>query len=246
MQLSEDLDAFLCQRYGDLYAERFGQPQEAAMARGFEVGDGWFGIIDSLSELIVRGADARGAARPVVQQVKEKFGALRFHVERPVEDEAAFDLAENMSQRVCEVSGKPGRLCMIGRRRLATLAPGVVLPGLNAGARVSVLERAPDPQTGGMSIPPLPVHLLAIEGWRHDVLLGPVDVPIGWLDLVDAILNVVQRQRKRSNLGRVTRIWTDGNSLRLDWNEDVRGSTSTSDLAALLSRRLNPDSGKMT
>jgi hypothetical protein len=46
---------------------------------------------------------------PSIQQIKEKFGGLRFYVDRSDHDQdLAISFAEAMSNRVCEVCGRPG------------------------------------------------------------------------------------------------------------------------------------------
>ena len=47
---------------------------------------------------------------PVAVQVKEKFGGLRFYVDRATEEHYNYiNFAENMSYRTCEVCGSPGK-----------------------------------------------------------------------------------------------------------------------------------------
>ena len=47
---------------------------------------------------------------PVASQVKEKFGGLRFYVDRATEKHYDYiNFAENMSYRTCEVCGSPGK-----------------------------------------------------------------------------------------------------------------------------------------
>ena len=81
-------------------------------ADGFEIGDGWFGIVDRLSAKL-----AKDTALYVVQ-VKEKYGRLKVYWERDesaprdprldAEIEAAIDEAADESERTCEVCGEPG------------------------------------------------------------------------------------------------------------------------------------------
>ena len=48
---------------------------------------------------------------PVAVQVKEKFGGLRFYVDRATEKHYDYiNFAENMSYRTCEVCGSPGKV----------------------------------------------------------------------------------------------------------------------------------------
>ena len=76
------------------------------LAFGIECGDGWFDLINTLCEDIIR-VDPNAIAT----QVKEKFGILRFDA-IAYEDEV-FDLidkAEDASEVICEECGAPGKL----------------------------------------------------------------------------------------------------------------------------------------
>ena len=81
-------------------------------------------IIDALSDVLSIRAKVDGRPCREARQVKQKFGSLRFYLDAANEDRTAVDVAEEMSRRVCEVSGRPGRLCRIGGRQFATRAPG--------------------------------------------------------------------------------------------------------------------------
>lgn len=76
----------------------------------FECGDGWFELIDTLCALL-QSVTERGGPQVVAQQVKEKFGGLRFYT-AGVNDEqdGMIELAEAMSQRICEVCGNRGKV----------------------------------------------------------------------------------------------------------------------------------------
>lgn len=84
---------------------------------GFELGDGWAGLIDTLFariDTILR--DVPGVSIEVLQ-VKEKFGQLRFYyaLHDAAEDTAqavsqAVELAERASAHICERCGRPGTL----------------------------------------------------------------------------------------------------------------------------------------
>jgi len=51
------------------------------------------------------------ANMPMVRQVKEKFGGLRFYTTGVLQDQYAFiEFAESMSYHVCEVCGSPGKI----------------------------------------------------------------------------------------------------------------------------------------
>ena len=49
IDMRKDLDELLVKNYAPLYRNRHGDMRTTAMCWGFEVGDGWFGIIDALS-----------------------------------------------------------------------------------------------------------------------------------------------------------------------------------------------------
>ena len=155
MQMTQALDDLLCQRYPALYADRHSDKQSTSMCWGFEHGDGWFAIVDALSETLTDQASTASVPCPAAQQVKQKVGSLRFRVEVPAPGRHAIALAEEMSRRVCEVSGRPGRLTCFGRGRLATLAPGVEPGGTLNGQEVVAVVPEADPLTGKMDVPPL-------------------------------------------------------------------------------------------
>lgn len=74
----------------------------------WECGPGWKSIIDPL----ISQADKESVR---VEQIKEKFGRLRFYVNYA--SDALYDLidqAEEASAKVCEMCGKPGVLMSKG------------------------------------------------------------------------------------------------------------------------------------
>lgn len=70
------------------------------------VGPGWDLLVQELiKELFDLGWDGQ------IFQIKEKFGGLRFYIgEGSDEVYEAIQAAEDYSYRVCEVTGKPGKL----------------------------------------------------------------------------------------------------------------------------------------
>jgi hypothetical protein len=104
------------------------------------VGRGWFHILDTLFAFLSKDIErAKGRLKyamehpeanmgedtietleakvikerenlPSIQQIKEKFGGLRFYVDQATHDqELAIGFAEAMSNRICEVCGSPGQ-----------------------------------------------------------------------------------------------------------------------------------------
>ncbi len=103
------------------------------MASEFDVGHGWFLIIDALSAVLSR---LEPPLRAV--QVKQKFGTLRYHVSPKLRRGApsAITVAEMFSGRICEVTGYPGDLMFtqggavrtLSMQPAAWLAAGAPLP----------------------------------------------------------------------------------------------------------------------
>ncbi len=127
--MSPELDSKLCEKYPKIFVNRYADIRTTAMCWGFECGDGWYNIIDALCAniqgYITRTNDWRERLlkdnpynnkipdelpQVVAVQVKEKFGGLRFYVDRSdsVVD-ALISMAESMSYRTCEVCGSPGK-----------------------------------------------------------------------------------------------------------------------------------------
>lgn len=96
---------------------------------GFACGDGWFDILLRLSVKLEAELQAMLAAGkrkqdlPVAEQVKEKFGKLRFYVGRqPAHWREWIEEAMVESGRTCELCGQPGGLSIHGGWA-ATLCP---------------------------------------------------------------------------------------------------------------------------
>lgn len=50
--MREELDKALCEKYPDIFKNRYASPQESCMAWGFDCGDGWYTLIDNLCAVI--------------------------------------------------------------------------------------------------------------------------------------------------------------------------------------------------
>lgn len=75
-----------------------------------ECREGWYNIIQVLCEALEDQSKRFGAPTPVVQQVKEKYGTLRFYADNCSEtQDALIYMAEELSGRTCEVCGRPGQ-----------------------------------------------------------------------------------------------------------------------------------------
>lgn len=106
------------------YPEMFTKPYG-----GFAVGSGWHTLVTNLIDTIYTHVQWRKRVRenllkenpynrpipedvnyPVVVQIKEKFGTLRFYTDGVGDEycQGAIALAELMSGHICEVCGAPG------------------------------------------------------------------------------------------------------------------------------------------
>lgn len=104
----------LAQLYPEIFpprTPRHHQDQRQALPWGFECGDGWYDLIHGLCQSIMTHCEQTGDRVPVAEQVKEKYGGLRFYV-----DDASpavqkiIDHYERFSYGICEVCGEPGTL----------------------------------------------------------------------------------------------------------------------------------------
>lgn len=112
--MRDELDKKLCEKYPKIFSLRYGDMTSTAMCWGFEHGDGWYNILDRLCANIqshIDWTEKNGGAVPqvIAEQVKEKFGALRFYYSGGDEYvRGLVDMAESMSGVTCEECGTPG------------------------------------------------------------------------------------------------------------------------------------------
>ena len=113
--MKPELDRLLCERYPKMMVNRNKSMMETTMYWGFECGDGWFNIIDQLMGNIQHHIDWRNrkgevVAQVTVDQVKEKFGTLRFYYTGGDDYvRGLVSMAESMSGVICESCGNPGK-----------------------------------------------------------------------------------------------------------------------------------------
>jgi hypothetical protein len=119
--MRQELDKMLCEKYPKMMVNRHKNVQETTMCWGFECGDGWYNILNQLMSQIQHHIDWKedrkerfnqgdGCAQVTLDQVKEKFGTLRFYYTGG--DEAIrgmVHLAEAMSSVTCETCGNVGK-----------------------------------------------------------------------------------------------------------------------------------------
>lgn len=110
--MNPELDQALCERYPLIFqAPDASQPTRKAVRWGFRCGDGWYTLIDVLCEQLQYETDGNGAPQVVAEDIKEKYGGLRFNANgASAKQSAMIDLIEALSLRICETCGAPGQL----------------------------------------------------------------------------------------------------------------------------------------
>jgi hypothetical protein len=118
--MKQELDKLLCEKYPKMMVNRNKSMIETCMCWGFSCGDGWFNILDQLMGNIQHHIDWKNKNSEVVpqvtlDQVKEKFGGLRFYYTGGDEHiRGLVSMAESMSEVTCEVCGSPGKRIGLG------------------------------------------------------------------------------------------------------------------------------------
>jgi hypothetical protein len=119
--MKQELDKLLCEKYPKMLVNRNKPMTETCMCWGFECGDGWFQILDSLMSNIQHYIDwnnknfekgykqYKQVPQVTLDQVKEKFGTLRFYYTGGDDViDGMVRMAESMSAVTCEQCGNPG------------------------------------------------------------------------------------------------------------------------------------------
>jgi len=121
--MNKILDDYLYNKYPKIFAERKLSPQESCLGRGFECGNGWMPLIDSLCYNIQQHIDSHNEwvekygkkkdkliPQFVALQVKEKFGSLRiYHQGGDDYCQGLVDMAVSWSWNTCEICGDGGK-----------------------------------------------------------------------------------------------------------------------------------------
>lgn len=107
--MKSELQEQLFNRYPKIFAQHALPMTETAMNWGIECGDGWYRLIDTLCAQLQHWTDRNGAPQVEAIQVKEKYGGLRFYVSAANDiQRGMIELAEAMSENICEVCSHPG------------------------------------------------------------------------------------------------------------------------------------------
>lgn len=126
--MNSKLDEELCDKYPLIFQDRCSPLLNTAMCWGFECGDGWYNIIESLCRCMQHHVDTVNKNRErllssnehnisiphevqqvIALQVKEKFGTLRFYYTGGDEvTDGMVQIAECLTESTCEECGAPG------------------------------------------------------------------------------------------------------------------------------------------
>lgn len=123
--MKEELQLELVKKYPKILKNFRGDPMQTCLAFGFECEDGWYKILDHCMKKLQHLCDLCSKdgreVQVVADQIKEKFGGLRFYVSiygaENIEDCIVDDIiseAERKSINTCEISGESGSLCNRG------------------------------------------------------------------------------------------------------------------------------------
>ena len=112
--MTPELEKKLVEKYPKIFSVSTLDSRMPFPMFGIECGDGWYDLLDTLCGAIqhhLKYNAADGVEQVVVEQIKEKFGTLRFY-ERGGDavTSAYISLAEQMSSRICEECGNRGIL----------------------------------------------------------------------------------------------------------------------------------------
>ena len=100
--MKESLELALVKDFPGIFRDYRGDPMKTCMAFGLEIGDGWEPLIRKLCTAIIEA----GGDDVVADQVKEKWGSLRFYYHGGNEKVYALvDEAERQSAHICEACG---------------------------------------------------------------------------------------------------------------------------------------------
>lgn len=121
----DEFDKMMCAKYPKMFKNRFKPMTETCMCWGFDIGPGWYKIIEETCGKLQLLSDAFGL-QAVAAQIKEKFGTLRFYFdiedadvvsktkeERKIAADIMYDIvtrAEEETAYTCEACGERGTL----------------------------------------------------------------------------------------------------------------------------------------
>ena len=120
--MKKELQDKLYAEFPKIFADKDKSKQESCMYWGLAIGDGWYDIFHRLLTTLQWQTDKNSYKQVVAEQVKEKFGSMRFYYrfeeteqskncefDRPNEYlRGLVDFATGMTGEICDVCGKKG------------------------------------------------------------------------------------------------------------------------------------------
>ena len=120
--MKAELEKKLIEKYPVILQETKLDEMQSCLAFGLEISDGWYDILDMLMRQLQWNTDKNGYPQVIAQQIKEKFGGLRFYYRtddlgnpksRNVDEtcgniEGMIRMAEAMCDITCEQCGAKG------------------------------------------------------------------------------------------------------------------------------------------
>ncbi|AWM92544.1 hypothetical protein DJ564_17865 [Pseudomonas sp. 31-12] len=104
--MKPEFEAYLCKKYSKIFRLKAHDIVGGYDYFGFECGDGWLVLLDTLCGEIQRHVDANNLLQVEARQVKEKYGGLRFYYTGG--DDIIHELvklAEDLSNITCDICG---------------------------------------------------------------------------------------------------------------------------------------------
>jgi hypothetical protein len=120
--MTEKLEKQLVEKYPKILRDYKGDPMSTCMSWGFEHDDGWYELLDKamgkIQYLCDKFSTPENEVQVIADQIKEKYGTLRFYVHivgaNEIESSILYsfvDRAEAESVYTCEITGRRGTLC---------------------------------------------------------------------------------------------------------------------------------------
>lgn len=240
--MTPELEDLLSVRWPDVFRGQGKPITQSLMAFGCECGDGWYSLLDALCETLTEHASELGRLPPEATQIKEKYGTLRFYVGGGGDkfDDGAISMAEDLSARICEVTGAPGVECVKGGW-YATRTPEIaVREGWTVISEVVGRPARPLPPV----LTPEAAKILK-EAWS-DVLHCDPAIPPGWFDIVDVLCARLDDKLNRGEAAasRILALGAADGELALEVDSVRDRDRGAVAMAVAMSRRTDPATGK--
>ncbi|WP_439598757.1 hypothetical protein [Falsiroseomonas sp.] len=180
--MRHELEQLLRARFPVLYRDADERGQERPPIFGSDLGDGWFAILQALSEVLAARVERAGLKNIRVLRIERLEGGMQAHFsgEDAFVDGAAA-AASHLSFAVSMQSGKPGRLMTNDIGELCTLAPGELEGWKPVPKAAKRRHPAPVGADGARAL------RLLEQRYEHLINDG-IDIPPGWANLAEVVL----------------------------------------------------------